>query len=484
MRPNFGYLFVASFVRSVCVRKKLFGIAFVAGMAVMAVEMTATRLLAPFFGASLFVWTSVIATVLVALASGYEAGGRLADRTPRDLLFKTILRTIFGAGILIVLIPMALPTVVGAIRIWGHGSGLWSVLIPSLLVAIVLFAGPIFLMGMVTPLCARAAVTDASHVGQPVGRLFFVSTLGSFLGTFLPVVATIPTVGSRGTFLIFGGLLAVLGLWGGRRRWLILLGILALVSFIEARRAKDPSVLWEKESVYQHVRVRKSFDGALMMEVNEGRGMQSYRKPGQELTGYYWDTALIPPVLYPQGRSYLFLGVGGGTAPRLVSRSFPDMKLTGVEIDPVMIEAGQRYFEMDQVPMATIISDARLYLAESSQTYDFMMVDVYRDNRSIPFHLATREFFQLARSRLTSGGILLMNVSCAAGGERIFETIAATVGSVFPFTGYLKVGSGACEILASQRPLLGLFLPLPMEKGAMATDDRSNLEILSALSVR
>lgn len=213
--------------------------------------------------------------------------------------------------------------------------------------------------------------------------------------------------------------------------------------------------------------------------------MHSYFKPGQDLTGYYWDAALLPPVLNPGGRKYLFLGVGGGTAPGLVSRYFPDITLTGVEIDPVILEAGRLYFEMDRVPMKVVVADARLYLLNSGESYDFMMVDVYRDNRSIPFHLATREFFELVQDRLAPNGVLLMNVSCVEGGEPLFEAISATVASVFPYTGYLKVRGGACELFASRHPLDllgGPLPPLPASFQAIARDDRSRIEILSALS--
>ncbi|HEX5035853.1 MAG TPA: fused MFS/spermidine synthase [bacterium] len=460
-------------------------VVFIVGLAVMAVELTAVRLLAPHFGTSLFVWTNVIAVVLVALAAGYGLGGRWADRLPVEDVPTALYRCVFGAGLWIVLLPAAIDPLTAAARFLQPGG---SVVIPSLFVAAFLFGAPVFAAGLVTPLAARSAVRDAAHVGRPLGGLFVLSTLGSLAGTFLPVFATIPYAGVRATFWIVGGLMLVAGAAGGRRRFLVLALVLALIAWSEHQRTKNASVLWEGDSVYQHLRVFQNFDGSRFLQVNEGRGMQSYFRPDTVWTGYYWDTAAIPPRLQPGGRNYLFLGLGGGTAARIVHESFPDVSLDGVEIDPKMVEAGRRFFGLEAAPVAVSIADARVFLEATEKVYDYVMLDVYRDNRSIPAHLATREFFELVRNRLTPKGILLMNVSTAEKGRELLGLIRNTLASVFPKVYQLQGPAGAVLLFGfREEPSTvpsGMAPVIYDATGETATDDRSRAEILAAQAVQ
>lgn len=461
-------------------RGKILSIVFVAGLAVMAVEMTATRLLAPYFGSSLYVWTNVVAVVLISLALGYGGGGRLADRTPPALLISKIRLALFAAGVWTLLVPVFLRPAV-ALAALGVSGG--SVVWPSLAASFLLFAAPLACAALITPLASRAMVTDAAHVGRPVGDVFLVSTLGSLIGTFLPVLVTIPRLGTRGTFFLFGSLLAAVGAWGGRKRWMLLLALAGLLAWREHREAKPANVLWEGDSVYQHLKVVRYFDGSLALEVNEGRGMQSYYRSTSAWTGYYWDYAALLPAINADGRDYLFLGVGGGTSARLVHSLFPDVRLEGVEIDPQIAELGRLYFGLADVPMEVSIGDARVFLEKSSKSYDFLMVDVYRDNRAIPPHLATREFFDAVRRRLSPRGALIMNVSTPRGGERLLSVIRNTLASSFRYVYEMRGPAGARLLFGFvERPTLlaGGMTPVVFDPSeTVATDDRSPVEVLA-----
>jgi spermidine synthase len=248
--------------------------------------------------------------------------------------------------------------------------------------------------------------------------------------------------------------------------------------------SKSPFVVWEGESVYQHLRVVRSFDGAMRLEVNEGGGMQSLYHPDRILTGYYWDSAAIPPALNPEGRDYLFVGLGGGTAARIVHHYFPEIRMDGVEVDARVTDLGRRYFGLGELPMMVGVMDGRLFLEASSKIYDFVMVDVYKDNRTIPPHLSSREFFELVRRRMSPRGILFMNVSVPTGRRELAQVLKNTLASVFPAVYEIRGPVGASLLFGfNERPgLLGLGMtPVVFDPSTtVATDDRSTVELLGA----
>jgi spermidine synthase len=463
----------------------LFAVVFVSGMAVMAVELTAVRLLAPFFGASLFVWTGVIGVVLGALSLGYWLGGRAAARRRGLQAVRTLGAMVFLSGLLTLLIPVLQGPVVSLARAAG-ASSLW----PSLIASCLLFIPPMVPAGMVLPLATEILVEGGENAGRGVGVLFFVSTVGSLLGTFLPVLVTVPYLGARLTFVLFGASLLLSGALLRRALvWfaagaLAVGGVLVLLPRIEA---KSPFVVWEGESVYQHLRVLRSFDGATRLEVNEGGGMQSLYHPDRILTGYYWDAAAIPPALNPKGRDYLFVGLGGGTAARIVHHFFPDIRLDGVEVDARVTDLGRRYFGLGEIPVNVALSDGRMFLERSAKRYDFVMVDVYKDNRAIPPHLATREFFELARLRMSPEGILLMNVSAPPQHRELVQILQNTLAAVFPAVYEIRGPVGASLLFGFNEPpgLLGPgMMPVTFDPSTVvATDDRSTIELLGARAV-
>ena len=183
---------------------------FFAGVSVMAVELGASRLLAPYFSSSQIVWTIIIGTIMIAMALGNLWGGRTADKDPNtDRLYRRIL----VAAVWIAAIP-----VVGKYIILGI-SGLLVLTINTnfLIVAafctcMVLFVFPLFLLGTVTPSLVKYSVDSLEDSGKTVGTLGAFNTIGSILGTFLPTFVTIPAVGTAVTFLLFSGILLAIGL--------------------------------------------------------------------------------------------------------------------------------------------------------------------------------------------------------------------------------------------------------------------------------
>lgn len=419
---------------------------FITGMSVTAVELTASRLLAPYFGASLFVWTSIIGVVLLALSIGYYAGGRLADRNHGKTSPKVLYPLIFSAGILIVIIPfVGKPVFIAAYNAIPERSV--SIFLASLIATLILFTIPILILGMVSPLAAKISLNKLNAAGSVIGSLYAFSTLGSIIGTFLPVLFTIPFMGSRETFFLFGGLLMLLGAIGIKRAVLFSALAIPIVLFlIPASIHAAPNLEFEGESVYNYIRVQKSQDGARALFTNEGEGLQSLYHPFRILTGYYWDAATFLPALNPQGRDFLILGLAGGSSARILYHFFPYLNMEGVEIDPLMIKVGREFFASGQIPMAVRRNDGRVFLEHTDKKYDFIMIDAYRDELYIPFHLATKEFFELAGRRLTDNGAVIMNIAASQDSE-LLRLIRNTITAVFPFTYEFKTPNSSNSII-------------------------------------
>jgi predicted membrane-bound spermidine synthase len=183
-------------------------VVFTAGVATLAAEIAAQRLVAPAFGASTVVWANTIAVVLLALAGGYWLGGRLADRHPSA---RGLALTALAGAALVALIPLV------AIPLLGLTEDRLQELAGSLLVALVLVGPPVLVLGAVSPWAIRLRVRAVEDAGDVTGRLYALSTAGGLVGTFAAALLLIPLVGTRWTFLIAAALLALAAAPGVRR---------------------------------------------------------------------------------------------------------------------------------------------------------------------------------------------------------------------------------------------------------------------------
>lgn len=388
----------------------------------MAVEMAASRLLAPYFGTSIIVWANIIGVILAALSIGYFWGGRIAvkNRNPRRLFL-----VIFITGVFINAVPFIGKAFLTALV--GHEiSG-------SLIAILLLFFAPFLLLGMVSPWAIHLATKKIEEVGSIAGIIYGVSTIGSIIGVFLPVFAMIPFIGTQKTIILFGTALVLLGLIGMSEKIWLLLGLFcisAILFFGASWTNSNPEIIASAESLYNFLSVRQIGD-SVQLQVNEGRGIQSVYNPNRVLVEHYWDYAAIPPILNPQGSNFLIVGLGAGTSSRILNYFFPNLKITGVEIDPKIIDLGRDFFNLSSQNVDFKIEDGRAFLAENKEKFDFIMVDVYANEYVIPFHLATKEFFELAKQNLSADGIIFMNVAQFGQNPRLLEAVANTFSSVF-----------------------------------------------------
>jgi spermidine synthase len=409
--------------------RRLSLLVFIAGTGSVATEIAASRLLAPYYGASTVVWANVIGLVLAALSLGYWLGGKLADRRPDARLLGLL---VIGAALLTAAIPfVAQPLLdVTARGVDQVNSG---AVVGSFVAALALFAPPVTLLGMVSPFAIRLALGDPSQAGALAGRFFALSTVGSLAGVFLPALVTIPLAGTQRTFL---GAAALLGLAGALvlpGRWLLVPAALAVLLVVPPGTVKAADgLLYEGESRYQYVQVVEH-GNARYLHLNEGVAVHSVWRRDHVLTGGEWDMFLVAPSLLPAPAARVaILGNAGGTTARAFGKYFPRARIDGVELDPKVTEAGRRFLGLGDNPRLVVhTADARPFLRTSDARYDLILVDAYRQPY-VPFYLATREFFRLVRDRLRPGGVVALNVAAVPGDHSLARAVAGTMAWELP----------------------------------------------------
>jgi len=484
---------------------------FFAGMSVMAVELGASRLLAPYFSSSQIVWTIIIGTIMIAMALGNLYGGRSADKNPNpDKLYGRILI----AAVWIAAIP-----VLGKYIILGISAALIFAVNSNFLIwaafaaCMIIFVFPLFLLGTVTPSLAKYSVDSLSDSGRIVGTLGAFNTIGSIIGTFMPTFVTIPAVGTSVTFLIFSGILLVLGiLYFVSKRIGAAKSAASALSFVlccilgssGSFAFWEDNLAYEGESVYNYLQVKED-SRRVVLSTNVLFGVQSVLEKEQGLTGMYYDYAMAAPLMAgrekPGDCHILILGMGTGTYATQCSRYFGDMEIEGVEIDEKITELARTYFELpESVPVTTY--DGRAYLNAIREKYDVIMVDAYQDI-TIPFQMSSVEFFTLVKEHLAEDGVMVVNMNMRGKEEgNINQYLSDTIAAVFDSVYTVEVGGSTNrELFASANPSMAENLDsrleeleseelrrmmervskelVPYEAGEyLMTDDRAPVELL------
>ena len=405
-------------------------VVFVAGGGALSIEICASRLLAPYFGASTVVWANVIGLILVYLSVGYWLGGKLADRRPEPRVLGGI---VLAASVFVAAAPfLAKPLLEAALR--GFDAISVGTVVGSFVAALALFAIPVTLLGMVSPFAIRLALADVREAGQVAGRLYALSTVGSILGTFLSALVTIEAFGTQRTLVGTAALLALAAsLLLGPRALAVTAAVMALALIPPGAVKRAHGLLYETESPYQYVSIVREADGARALRLNEGVVDHSLWYPRSVLTGGYWDLfLLLPPLLDRPAKRMLVLGNAGGTVARSYGRFYPRTRIDGVELDAAVTRAGRRFLGLGDNPRLRVITaDARPFLRATRRRYDLVVVDAYRQPY-IPFYLATRAFFALVRHHLRPGGIVALNVAATPHDRRLSRAIGTTLLAEFP----------------------------------------------------
>ena len=471
---------------------------FFAGMSVMAVELGASRLLAPYFSSSQIVYTIIIGTVMIAMALGNIYGGRKADKDPDpDKLYRRILI----AAIWIAAIPVLGKYIILAISglvIFAVNSNF--LVVAAFVSAMVVFVFPLFLLGTVTPSLAAYTIQSTADSGKVVGRLGACNTVGSIIGTFLPTFVTIPSVGTAVTFLIFAGILIVLCiiyfLSGKADPKKIISGVLAFIICC-AFGSSDSFAFWEDdltfegESIYNYLQVREDED-SVILSTNVLFGVQSIYMKGGGLTGMYYDYALAAPLMagvmqksanrasgaLNRDFSVLILGNGSGTFAHECCRYFGDIKIDAVEIDGDITDLARQYFDLPE-SVNVYTYDGRAFLNVCKDRYDVILVDAYQDI-TIPFQMSSTEFFTLVKDHLYEDGVLVVNLNMRGGENAMNTHIADTIGACFSQVYTADVDWTTNRELYASNGSIDILSVFREERAALSASSKAGTDRLSS----
>jgi len=473
----------------------------------MVLEVLGTRVIAPFYGVGLFVWTALLAVTLVSLAIGYRVGGTLADRRGSGLLSAVIA----GAALFIALIPVVRTAVLQSTDPLGLRLG-------SLTAALVLFGGPLTLLGMVCPYIVRLRAERIDSVGSTAGAIFAVSTCGSVVGTLLVGFVLLPGFGTRTVLLGVSGVLLLLAavVFIGERRLRasgpglatlavgICVWLVAAASSVAAVPAADErfDVVHQAESLYGRVRVVDEPEQNLRWMLVDASVIGAQYRGSTDVPLPYLYVLEGLAELRPQARRALVIGLGAGYLPGALARQ--GLEVDTIEIDPEVVRAAETYFGF-KAPGALIIGDARYEVRRLERRYDIVIHDCFTGGE-MPSHLFSLEMLQALRARLEPGGILATNFFGLNEGARAsaLSAVATTLDAAFShrltlapmpgaelFDRLFIVSDGPLDLPGPQatRPLsaraLEAFASLPSKvvslpavPGLVVTDDDNPLELL------
>ena len=408
--------------------------ALLCGALIMVVEVLGSRVIGPFFGVSLFVWSSLIAVTMMALAAGYALGGRLADRHPHpDWLYGLIL----AAGVLVCMIPLLRKPVLLLCVPLGLRLGAFA---SSLL----LFGPCLLLLGCVSPYLVRIAIRDMQAVGRTVGGLYALSTVGSVLGTLFTGFVLIVYVGVSKVFLLTGGLLILMAAlyFAVLRRRFVMFGLLLMplgLGFVQGGgpinvtlpNGTTAAVIHRVDSHYGNLKVidyrygpkhtrEMALDGAIQSGID--------LLTGQSIYPYYYLLGMIPYGINPAGKNCLVVGVGGGVIPMWYQAR--GIRTDAVDIDPEIFRLAHEYFGY-RSNGGEYVEDARAYLANTPNRYDYVVLDVF-NGEAAPAHIISLEALQLTREKMTARGVLAINFLGRLSGDRLITaSVVRTLREVF-----------------------------------------------------
>jgi len=426
----------------------------VAGICSLGAEMTVLPLLAPYCGTTQIIWASVVGVTLGYLTAGYLAGGKIADRWNR---LEILCGLLAGAGMLLTLLPVLARPVLQAAIVQQSLSKLAI----ALLAVLALLAPPMILLGMASPFAVRLAISDVESAGRTAGRLFALSTLGSLLGTFLPVLVITPLLGTSRTFQVFGLLLSVASLPGLRksRAGLALCSVgVSLAGWLlihppdRIRSGQPGDNSYEVQSFYNYILVRQ-FGSKSQLQLNEcwavhslyDKHFENSRDPEVLRCHSYWDYVALAPFLYPDRqaseiKSLAMVGLGAGTVCQFFLSFYGhDAVVDGAEIDPEIIAVARRSFGMRDGTAAypnfhTFHKDGRVFINGLSRSYDLVVIDCFRWPY-VPSHLVTRQCFENVRKHLNPKGVLVVKCDRGIMGQHITATLRSVFPQVFQLLG-------------------------------------------------
>lgn len=507
-------------------------VVFMCGSVLMALEISGSRILAPYFGNTIFVWASLIGVLLTALACGYYVGGKLADRKPSYITWGSIVAL---AG----LFTLSIPFISGPVNRLIAGLSVED-RIGSLLVSSIIFFGPSVLLGMVSPFAIKFNLKNIVSVGNVAGKLYAISTMGNIFGTLFTAFYLINKVGVFSIFIILGLVLLTTSIFIfifllknralGFKVFIFFL-IIALFSIITPnppliKVSNAETLVFQKDSFYNHIIVVDNMEMG-----TRGLRFGKHDQTAIFLDGSHESVHLLHSVLFhlpvvfvPEVKDVLFLGCGGGVVPRNYYYDYPAVDIDVVEIDPTVASISKEYFFLRTKPnLKLFIEDGRRFVQKANKKYDIIVIDVCYSDSEFPFHMLTQEFFnELKKIAKPYGAVCFNIISSFQKGENglflsVYKTLQTVFRNVYTFSGIILDESKVqdkttnfviiatesqrrlsksdlyrkmADISASQQVKISNFQeyiryyfeiePSSLEKTILLTDDYAPVEYLSA----
>ena len=408
----------------------------------MILELTGSRLVAPFFGTSLIVWTALIGIIMTSLCFGNWLGGSIADKRPEGKLLGRIL--IFAA-IIIAITATASNYILTSLQ--GLNLNLYAA---SVCAALCIFAPASLLLGMVSPFVARLAMQDVSSSGAVVGRLYALNSAGSILGTFLGGFVLISLFPSGVILMLLASGVAFLSVLVYTGAWRKIISVLVVAAIGTGAWAADKYGLpmspvgVQIDTAYNHLSIVESVDTrngrrvrVLITNPDAAQSLMYTDHPSELVSEYtkFYDLAFH---YKPDTKRVLMLGGGGYCVPRYLLDTRRDVSVDVVELDPGVTEAARDYFNLkDDENMRIFHEDARTFLNRAQHDgfgqYDAIFMDTFNSWTSIPFQMTTVETASLLRELLKPDGVLIVNIIASVYGQKagVFHGIYKAFSSAF-----------------------------------------------------
>lgn len=436
-------------------RGALFAVSFYAGLGTMAFEMVLGRALVPYFGGTIYTWGALIAVFLLGMSFGFFLGGRFADRYPRIALVSGLLA---ACGTVILCTPLYSEPLCLALL-----DGIEDVRVGALVASLAMAFLPALLFAAVSPVAVRLALIDVAHSGTTVGAMSGLNTVGSIVGTIGTSFFLVPVIGSRAIFYLLGALTIACASALLARQWrktAPALAFLAVLSMAppETARAQvsvmaPDGVIEKVESEYNNVFVVKQ---GQMLYMNFGYRNSEYVESVYDmldrsaLAARYTRYMTLAPVYLERFERAAFVGLGGGRTASYLVDSFPQLTMEIAELDPEVIRLAKKYFGVKESERLKInAQDGRIFLTRSKATYDAVFLDAYR-GPFVPFHLLTREYFEIIKKHLRPGGVVAQNVEPTT---MVLDSAIRTIGTVFRNVDTYEAGGNVVIIAYDGQPI-------------------------------
>ncbi|MEJ0001697.1 MAG: fused MFS/spermidine synthase [bacterium] len=439
---------------------------FLAGFSVMTVELVSSRIVAPIIGSSVFTWTSVIGITLAGLSIGSWLGGKLADRAKHAEILPL---SFLASSVLVSVIPVLSKH---TDFITGASDSMLGL---NLFISLYLFLLPALSIGLIQPLILKKYATDFSTIGSRYGLLSAVWSAGSLIGVFMTGFFFISHIGSGATIWLTAAILFLTGLCFAFSQkktlnFFLIAAIivpLALWSFKRNEYA-EKNVVFHGETDYYDAKVVDTY----LSSLGESRilflDFDSHSVDTDEVSPYLY-TEMYPAFrdIKPGIKSILAIGAGAYTMPEHFKEYYKDADVSVIETDPEIEQIGKDYFKLGDYDIKTTVGDARLVLKRDPKKYDVIFGDAYNSFISVPWYLLTKEWNDVAREKLTDGGMYAINFIGSLEGENSRFALAVLNTFRKSFPNFYAFTFGASPGDAQNIVFIGVKGDLPMSESAL-----------------